>query len=157
MEKELNKQKVIKSFKQAKLVFMITYGKNNERHSRPMTNINENPYSKMWFPSFTNNRKVNDLKQNPKTLILFPDENKTLFYEIEGHATLASKDIVDEKWFWWYLYWHPEQAERFWFDPVQMHPERCIIDVNPVSVKTLSMNEMEEIHGTYKSMIPRNI
>ena len=136
---------------------MVTFGKKNDPHSRPMTNLNTNPYSKMWFPSSTNTRKVEDLKHNQKTLILFPDEDKTKFYEIDGHATLASQDIVDEKWFWWYLYWHPEQTEMFWVDPVQMHPERCIIDVNPVSIRALSMNEIEEVPGTYKSMIHRKI
>ena len=104
-----------------------------------------------------NNRKVQDLKHNSKILILFPDENKDKFYEIEGYATFASQEVVDEKWVWWYLYWHPEQAEMFWIDPKQMHPERCIIDVNPVSTKTLSLNEIEYIQGTYKSMIPRNL
>ena len=136
---------------------MVTFDKTNDPHSRPMTNLNENPYAKMWFPSSINTRKVEDLKNNPNTLILFPDENKTTFYEIEGHASFASQEVVDEKWVWWYLYWHPEQADMFWFDHVQMHPERCIIDVKPVSTKTLSMDEVEYIQGTYKSMIPRNL
>jgi general stress protein 26 len=132
---------------------MVTFGEKNEPHSRPMTNFNENPYTKMWFPTFSNTRKVDDLKRNKKVLILFPDKNEKIFYEIEGQATFAGKDVVDEKWVWWYLYWHPEQESMFWFSPESVHPERCIIEVYTESIKTLSMDDIEYIHDTYRTVI----
>jgi len=132
---------------------MVTFGEKNEPHSRPMTNFNENPYTKMWFPTFSNTRKVDDLKRNKKVLILFPDKNEKIFYEIEGQATFAGKDVVDEKWVWWYLYWHPEQESMFWFSPGSVHPERCIIEVYTESIKTLSMDDIEYIHDTYRTAI----
>jgi general stress protein 26 len=136
---------------------MVTFGANNEPHSRPMTNFNTNPYSKMWFPTATNTRKVDDLKQNPKTLILFPDADKKTFYEIYGHSTFARKEVVDEKWVWWYLYWHPEQEDMFWFDHEKLHPERSIIDFHPEEMKTLSIDDIEYIHETYKTVIPKTL
>jgi general stress protein 26 len=132
---------------------MVTFGEKNEPHSRPMTNFNENPYTKMWFPTFSNTRKVDDLKRNKKVLILFPDKNEKIFYEIEGQATFAGKDVVDEKWVWWYLYWHPEQESMFWFSPESVHPERCIIEVYTESIKILSMDDIEYIHDTYRTVI----
>ena len=132
---------------------MVTFGEKNEPHSRPMTNFNENPYTKMWFPTFSNTRKVDDLKRNKKVLILFPDKNEKIFYEIEGQATFAGKDVVDEKWVWWYLYWHPEQESMFWFSPESVHPERCIIEVYTESIKILSMDDIEYIHDTYRTAI----
>ena len=135
---------------------MVTFGKNNEPHSRPMTNFNDNPYANLWFSTYTKTRKVDDLKHNPKTLILFPDSEKNNFYEIEGHATFASDEVVEEKWVWWYLYWHPEQENMFWFDP-SMHIDKSIIYVHPVSVKTIPMKDIDYIHESYKTVIPIEI
>ena len=99
----LNKEEIIKSYKEAKLVFMVTFDKNDKPHSRPMTNFNENPYETMWFPTATKTQKVAEIKNNQKTLIIFPCKNKDEFYEIEGHSSLASQEEVDEKWVWCYL------------------------------------------------------
>lgn len=148
---------MVEQFRKSRLVYMVTFGRKNEPHSRPMTNFNEDPYEKMWFPTFTDTRKVDDLKLDSKTLIVFPDEDGERFYEVEGHSTFASKQVVDEKWVWWYLYWHPEQENRFWFSPSTMHPERCIIEVHPVSVKTLSLDNVDYIHDTYRTVIPREL
>jgi len=136
---------------------MVTFDKNNKPHSRPMTNLNDNPYSTMWFPTYTNTRKVHDIKQNPKTLILFPEKEKQSYYEVEGHASFASEEVVDEKWVWWYLYWHPEQEKMFWFDPSTMHVNKTIIDVHPVSIKTISMKDIDYIHETYETILPKSL
>ena len=136
---------------------MVTFGRKNEPHSRPMTNFNSNPYSTMWFPTEAGTQKVRDLKRNPKTLILFPDTDKKTFYELEGHSTFGDAEEVEEKWVWWYLYWHPEQREMFWFDPKELHPDKAIIDFHPVAMKTLSVKDVKYINETYKTVIPKTL
>jgi general stress protein 26 len=123
------------SFKRAKVVFLTTFSESGEKHVRQMTNLNENPYSMMWFTSDTKSRKVADVKKNPRVIITFPSGNKGELFEVEGNAQLEEQEVVDEKWGWWYLYWRPEQDEKFWFPRGESHPEWSIINVFPTSAR----------------------
>jgi general stress protein 26 len=143
------------SFKKAKVVYLITYGKDGEAHSRPMTNFNENPYSDIWFPSYRDTRKVKDIKGKSRTLILYPGSEKDQFYEIEGSAELADRKAVEEKWVWWYLYWHPEMNQYFWFDQMGKHPERVIINIKPEKIRTIKKKDLKLIEDTYHTLIPK--
>lgn len=142
-------------FKNAKVVYMITYGKNGEIHSRPMTNFNDDPNNEIWFPSYRNTQKIKDIENNPKTLILYPGKEKDMFYELVGEAQLADKREVDDKWVWWYLYWHPEMKEYFWFDKTSNHPERVVINIKPERVKTLDKKDITWVDDTYSTLIPK--
>jgi general stress protein 26 len=118
-------------FKKTKVVFMTTFTASGEEHTRPMLNLNEDPYGSMWFPTDTSTRKVVDLKANPRVIITFPAADHGEYYEIEGRGDLADREFVRENWQWWYLYWHPEQQDRFWFPKKSDHSERSIINVYP--------------------------
>ncbi len=133
------------AFKKAKIVFLTTFSKNGEEHSRPMTNFVEDPSEFIWFPTDTKTRKVEDIRANPRVVLTFPSESKGIFYELEGEARLASQEEVDKRWVWWWLYWHPEEADRFWFPKSGKHPERTIIDVKPKSVRKVSGEKMEKL------------
>jgi general stress protein 26 len=145
----------LESFIHAKVVYMITYGHNGEMHSRPMTNFNENMERKIWFPSYKDTQKINDIKHNPKTKLLFPSINKDIFYELEGTASFANRDEVEEKWVWWYLYWHPEMKDYFLFDQTKPHPERVIINIKPEKIKKISRKEIKKVWETYESLMPK--
>ncbi len=80
-----------------------------------MTNLNEDPYAKMWFPTYTNTGKVREVRTTPKALVTFPAEKPGEYYEIEGRAEVETGEDVEKRWFWWYLYWRPSQRDRFWF------------------------------------------
>jgi general stress protein 26 len=143
------------SFKNAKVVYMITFGKKGEEHSRPMTNFNDSPYDTMWFPTYTDTRKVRDIKNNDKTLILFPSETEKEFYEITGRSEFEDPEVVKEKWKWWYLYWNPNIKPMYWFAYLGKHPERCIINFFPKSVRALNVRDIEYIYRPYKSVIEK--
>jgi general stress protein 26 len=100
-----------------------------------MTNFNADPYSTFWFPTDIETRKVKDIKDNPRVLVTFPAEKPGTFYEIEGEASFAPESVVEEKWRWWYLYWHPHQRDRFWFPRGGKHPRRVIINIKPRSAR----------------------
>ncbi len=123
------------SFTKAKVVLFTTFSEKGEKHIRQMTNLNEDPYSKMWFTSYTRSRKVEDLKRSPRVVISFPSGRGDDLYEIEGRAEFERRDVVEAKWSWWYLYWHPEQEDRFWFPRGEEHPEWTIINVHPESAR----------------------
>lgn len=123
------------SLKKARVILLTTYSENGEEHIRQMTNFNENPYTMMWFTTYTNTRKVEDVKKNPKVLLTVPATKRGGFYEIEGKAELEKQDVVEEKWSWWYLYWWPEQSDRFWFRRNGRHPDWAIINVHPISAR----------------------
>ena len=142
----------VESFKHAKIVYMITYGHNGKMHSRPMTNFNDDLKETIWFPSYEETRKVEDIKHNPKTLIVYPSGNPDRFYEIEGEASFADRATVEEKWVWWYLYWHPEMKEYFWFDQTKDHPERVIINIKPKKLKILTRKEIQKARETYPTL-----
>ncbi|MBD3171897.1 hypothetical protein GF326_05440 [Candidatus Bathyarchaeota archaeon] len=50
------------SFKESKVVYLVTFGSTSEKHSRPMTNFNDDPYNIMWFPTYQDTKKVEVLK-----------------------------------------------------------------------------------------------
>ncbi|MFP3950999.1 MAG: pyridoxamine 5'-phosphate oxidase family protein [Candidatus Bathyarchaeia archaeon] len=124
------------AFKRSKTVYLTTFS-DGEEHNRPMTNFNDDPYDTIWFTTERDTRKVKDIKDNPKVLITFPAEEPGYFFEIEGEAEFAPESVVEEKWRWWYLYWHPEQRDRFWFPAGGKHPNRMIINIEPVSAKII--------------------
>jgi general stress protein 26 len=126
---------LLEGFKKARVVFLTTYTDVGEEHNRKMTNLNEDPYSSMWFPTYTNTTKVKEVSRNPKAFITFPAEKRGEFYEIEGKADVETGDEVERKWFWWYLYWRPSQRNRFWFPGKDKHPEWAIINFHPVSAR----------------------
>jgi len=126
---------MLEDFKKAKVVFLTTFSEKGEERSRSMTNFNEDPYGMMWFPTYRNTRKVEDIKKNPRVLITFPSSKEGVFYEIEGRAEFEDERVVNEKWEWWWLYWHPEQEDYFLFDRRSRHPERVIINVYPLSAR----------------------
>ena len=123
------------SLKKARVILLTTYTENGEEHIRQMTNTNENPYTMMWFTTYTNTRKVEDVKKNPRVLLTVPATKRGEFYEIEGNAELEKQEVVEEKWSWWYLYWWPEQSDRFWFRRDGQHPDWAIINVHPISAR----------------------
>ncbi len=143
------------SFQNAKVVYMITFGEKGEDHSRPMTNFNDSPYDTMWFPTYTDTQKVRDIKNNDKTLILFPSETEKEFYEITGRSEFEDSEVVKEKWQWWYLYWNPNIKPMYWFSYLGKHPERCIINFFPESVRVLNVRDIEYIYRPYKSVIEK--
>jgi general stress protein 26 len=100
-----------KAFESSPLVYLTTFG-DDEKHSRPMTNFNEDPYERMWFATYKDTQKLKDIKNNPRVVITVPAEEENTFYEIEGEAHLADDKTVAEKWRWWYLFWHPEKGGR---------------------------------------------
>ena len=127
---------MLEDFKQAKIVYLTTFSDGEER-SRPMTNFNDNPYERMWFPTYRKTRKVDDIKKDPKVLLTFPSSKEDEFYEIEGRAAFEDEETTAEKWRWWYLYWHPAQRKRFWFPSDRHYPDRVIINVHPVSARVV--------------------
>lgn len=118
------------AFKQARVVYMTTF-RDGEERSRKMTNMNDDPYEMMWFPTYRDTRKVEDIKINPKVLLTFPSQRENEYYEIEGRAEFESDEVTAEKWLWWYLYWHPHQRNRFWFQREKKDPNRMIVNVYP--------------------------
>ncbi|MFB0543819.1 MAG: pyridoxamine 5'-phosphate oxidase family protein, partial [Candidatus Bathyarchaeia archaeon] len=124
---------MLEDFKQAKIVFLTTFSEEGER-SRQMTNYNETPYGMMWFPTYRNTRKVEDIKKNPRVLITFPSSKEGEFYEIEGRAELEDERVTAQRWRWWYLYWHPSQRLRFWRGSTQ---DKAIINVYPTSARII--------------------
>ena len=122
------------SFKRARIVFLTTFSEDGTEHSRKMTNVNEDPSTPMWFPTYLNTKKIQELKKNPRVLITFPAEKKGEFYEIEGRAEIETGDKIQDKWFWWYLYWRPSQRNRFWF-PQSNSQNRALIHIKPTSTQ----------------------
>jgi len=103
---------MLEDFKQVKIVYLTTFS-NGEERSRPMTNFNDDPYNRMWFPTYRDTKKVKDIEENPKVLITFPSSKEGEYYEIEGRAEFEKEEITTEKWRRWYLYWYPSQSKRF--------------------------------------------
>jgi general stress protein 26 len=124
-------------FLAAKLVNMITYAEDGSKRSRPMTNFNEDPYSKMWFPTYSTTKKVKDIDRDPRVIISFPSSKEGKFWEIEGRAVFEKDGEVSSKWKWWYLYWHPEAEANGWGleGDGSFVDHRKIIDVDPISVQ----------------------
>lgn len=128
------------AFKQAKVVYMTTF-RDGEGSSRQMTNLNDDPYEMMWFPTYRNTKKVEDIKKNPKVLLTFPSSREEEYYEIEGRAEFESEEVTAQKWRWWYLYWHPGQRRRFWFPGGAHYPDRVIINVHPKSARVVRKDQ----------------
>jgi general stress protein 26 len=121
---------MLEAFKEAKLVFLTT-SSNNKTHTRPMTNYNESPYISMWFPSFRDTKKIDDIKTNPSVVVSFPAKKEGMWFRVNGKAKLAPWEEVKEMWRWWLLDWLPEEKRR----PLQYdNPflDRAIIWIEPI-------------------------
>ena len=86
------------AFRESKQIFFTTTNKSGESHTRPMTNYNESPYQPMWFPSFLETQKVEDVKANSDVVISFPTDERGKWYRIKGNAKLAPWEEVHDKW-----------------------------------------------------------
>jgi general stress protein 26 len=150
----IDKTEATECFKNSKMVYLVTFSKDGKMSSRPMTNLNDNPYETFWFPSYRDTRKISEIKENPKVLVLYQCKKKNQFYEIKGKARFADRHEVEEKWVWWYLYLHPELEDYFWFDQTEPHPERVIIKVEPEAITRLDKSEICYVRGAYKSVQP---
>jgi general stress protein 26 len=130
-------QGLVHDFLAAKMVNLITFAPNGSRNSRPMTNFNEDPYSRMWFPTYSTTEKVKDIMSNPKVIISFPSYVEGKFWEIEGTANFEKDEEVSDKWKWWYLYWHPEAEKEGWglIGSGSYVDHRSIIDLEPNTAK----------------------
>ena len=118
------------AFREAKQVFLTTVSKDGEKKTRPMTNYNESPFEKMWFPSFKDTTKIKDIEKNSEVYISFPGEDENKWYKIMGNASLAPWEEVQKMWKWWLLEWVPDEEKR----PLQYdNPflDRSIIWVEP--------------------------
>mgnify|MGYP006281144837 FL=1 len=82
-------------------------------------------------PTYRDTQKVEDIKNNEKVLVVFPDSERERFYEIEGIAEFEDQEVTRDKWRWWYLYWHPEMRDKFWINPETGQENRMIINVHP--------------------------
>jgi general stress protein 26 len=128
-----------KAFKEAKFVYLITTSKEGEKRTRPMTNFNKSPYEPMWFPTFTDTtftdtRKIRDIRHNPLATISFPAKKWNSWYNIEGEADEASRKEVQEKWKWWILEWVPKKERKpLLYD--KSLTGRSIIWINPVKAE----------------------
>jgi len=131
-------------FKRARLVYLTTFSKDGRKRNRAMTNYNEDPYEMMWFPTFKETRKVEDIKRNPKVLVTFPSSKRGEFYEIEGMAKFEDEEVVREKWEWWYLFWLPDEEFRFRITTDAPITNRIIINVYPESAKIVKQHEVYE-------------
>jgi general stress protein 26 len=121
------------AFSGSKQVFLTTTNKKGVSNVRPMTNYNESPYQPMWFPSFLETQKVQDIKEKPEVVISFPTNEKGRWYRVEGKAKLAPWKEVHEKWKWWYLEWLPEgEREKHMLRYDDSFTDRTIIWVDPV-------------------------
>ncbi len=129
-------------FTSAKMVSMITFAEDGSKRSRSMTNFNDDPYDKMWFPTYSTTKKVKDIERNPRVIISFPSSKEGKFWEIEGKAAFERAEEVSTKWRWWYLYWHPEAEANGWGlqGDGSYVDHRKIIDVEPISVKLVDVS-----------------
>jgi len=140
------------SFKNHNVIYMITFDKEGESHSRPMTNYNKDPYGLLWFPTFRDTQKVKDIEENPEVRILFPSGDSDFFFEIKGTASFASRAEVQQKWEWWYLFWHPNQHDKFWIDRSSDHPDRIIINVEPEEAKLIHRDRIDYVDRPYRTV-----
>jgi general stress protein 26 len=130
-------------FKNAKIVYVATFGEHGKQYNRPMTNYNEDPYVKMWFPTFRATKKIEHIAKNPKIKIIFPSSKEGDLYEVTGTASLAPEEEVRNKWSWWMFFWHPEFKKYSLFQQGSWLGERRIIDVHPLEASIINGKEFD--------------
>ncbi len=136
---DMNKLEGMKEdFRNAKVVYITTYGEHGKQYSRPMTNYNEDPYAPIWFATFRQTKKVEHIMKNPKIKITFPSIKEGDLYEITGTAGFAPEEEVRQKWKWWMLFWHPEFKGYNLFQQGSHLHERVIINVCPLEAKIVN-------------------
>ena len=136
---------MLDDFKQAKIVYLTTFSKDGRR-SRQMANFNESPHEKMWFQTYRDTRKVEDIKNNPRVIVTFPSVKRDEFWELEGRAEIEEVDTTSIKWKWWYLYWLPTYMLSDWLS--RPEEKRQIKDVAIINVYPTSVNILRTFTGT---------
>jgi general stress protein 26 len=135
------------AFKRSRSVILTTYNAEGERHSRPMINYNEDPYKDIKFYTFTETRKVRDIKERSEAVISFPSEQEGKVYRIKGSAKLADDKMVSNEWEWWYLFYHPEKKPEWQLSGYGSYTDhRAIIIIQPDTAS------LEEIPSDYADL-----
>lgn len=124
-------------FKNARVVYVTTVGERGKLSHRPMTNYNEDPYGNMWFATFRQTNKVEQIAKNPRVKITFPSSREGEMYEITGSASIGTDEEVREKWRWWMFFWHPEYRKYTWFTEGSHLHERVIINACPAEASVV--------------------
>ena len=127
-------------FENAKLVYLTTFTEKGERRSRAMTNFNKDPYDVIWFPTFRDTNKVEDIKKNPRAVVTFPSSREGEFYEVEGRAEFGNDKTVQEKWKWWYLSWLPDGEHHIRLTTDAPITNRVIILVHPETARLVKQS-----------------
>lgn len=136
------------AFKRSRSVILTTYNAKGERHSRPMINYNEDPYKDIKFYTFTETKKVSDIKERNDAVISFPSDQEGKVYRIKGTAELADDEMVSGDWKWWYLFYHPEKKPEWQMAGYESYTDhREIIIVHP---QTASLEEIPSEYADLK-------
>jgi len=130
-----------KAFKNAKIVWLTTFNEKGDEVDRQMTNYNEDPYSEMWFPTWTDTRKVRHIKNDPRSYITFPSEEENRFFRIQGITRIADEKTTYKKWKWWYLTWVPGDSGKYGLTGTHGWDTRTILLFTPEIA--LKMNKKE--------------
>lgn len=138
------------AFRRARVVLLTTFSPTGEERARPMTNVNDDPYETIIFPTDKETRKVGDIQANNRVLITFPGEEQGTYYEIEGRAHLAEAQEVRESWFWWYIYWHPHLGERYLTPQEGFWERKAVIHVKSISARQGLGEKVEKVRRDLK-------
>ncbi len=130
-------------FKNARVVYVTTYGTRGKQFTRPMTNYNEDPYGNLWFATFRQTNKVEHIAKDCNVKVMFPSSREGEVYEISGTAALGTDAEIREKWRWWTLFWHPEYKKYPWFTEGSHLHERAIINVCPTDIKVVKDKKID--------------
>ena len=125
-----DKQKIVAIMKETCLFVFLATSDGDQPRVRPVTPIVEDDMS-VWVATFSDSRKVKQIKQNPKVCLSFvqhPSGDKTVI--VIGEAQIT--DDLEQKKRVWKL--SPYDMSQYW--PEGPESEKfCLLKINPKKIE----------------------
>ncbi len=107
--------------KDIQIAMMTTQEPDGDFHTRPMRTHQIDEEGAMWFFSYEDSNKVNELRQNPRVGLGFADTGSETYVSTSGMAEVVNdRAKINELW---------EDGLKAWFPNGKDDPNICLIRV----------------------------
>lgn len=143
---DASKKKVLELLKGTKIAMMATHGEGGIMHARPMATNTAEFDGTLWFFTDTNSPKVQEIRDNPETLLTYSDESNQNYVSVQGRASLVNdRAKVAELWV---------EPLRVWFPKGKDDPDILLvkIDVDSAEYWDSPSSTMVHLYGYAKAL-----
>ncbi|WP_128547887.1 pyridoxamine 5'-phosphate oxidase family protein [Larkinella soli] len=107
--------------KDIRICMLTTQEADGDFHTRPMATHDMDPDGSLWFFTYENSNKVDEIRQNPRVALAFADTDSEVYVSTTGYAEVVKdRGKIDELW---------SDILKTWFPNGKDDPEITLLKV----------------------------